>query len=155
MMPTKWRVFGACAASVAVLVAGCSSGGGQAMKVHVATTSPTQSKTTVSNGPRVAVPVLGTYADAVGYFGSTEYPRIYASARQNSDGSVTVYVGPGSDSALLASLRNMSPAGIAGLPPSGAFPPLHEVCVPLSFSELEKQAKAFENARLSLAAHGY
>jgi hypothetical protein len=150
----KSRMVGACIASVAVLVAGCSSGGGQAVKVHVATT-PTQSKTTVGNGPRVAAPVLGTYADAVGYFGSTEYPGVYASDRQNPDGSVTVYVGPGSDGALLARLRHMSPIGIAGLPRSGAFPTLHVVRVSLSFSELEKQAKAFEHARLPLAARGY
>jgi hypothetical protein len=148
-------MFGACVLSGALLVAGCSIGGGHALNIHVATTSRIPSKTTVSDGPRTLAPVLGDYGDAVNNVGLSPYSGISAGGYQNRDGSVTVYVGPGSDSALLARLRHMSPAGIAGLPPSGAFPPLHVVRVPLSISELEKQANAVSDARLSLAAKGY
>jgi hypothetical protein len=149
------RVFGVCVVSTALLVAGCSSGGARHVTRGFATTTSTPGKTTVGNGPRPAGSVLGTYADAVNYVGPTAYPDIYASDRQDPDGSVTVYVGPGSDAALLARLRHMSPTGIGGLPSSGAFPPLHVVRVPLSFSEIDSQAQAFEKARLSLAADGY
>ncbi len=122
---------------------------------HVAATSPAQTETTVTNGPGRATGVLGNYGDAVNSIGRSTYSDIYAGDRENPDGSVTVYVGPGSDSALLASLRHMSAEGIAGLPPSGAFPTLHVVRVPLSVSELERQAQTLEDARPTLAAEGY
>ena len=66
-----------------------------------------------------------------------------------------MYVGPGSDSALLASLRSIDPACIADAPSPGTLPALHVIRVPLSSSELERQAQAVEDASQSLEAAGY
>ena len=102
-----------------------------------------------------AVKTYADYADAVGAVGRSHYANIYGGARINGDGSVTVYVGPGSDSAFLASLRCIDPVSLAERPSPGGLPALDVMRVPLSASELDRQAQALEDASSSLEVQGY
>ena len=102
-----------------------------------------------------AVKTYTDYSDAVQAVGQSHYAGIYAGARINRGGSVTVFVGPGSDAALLADLRCIDPASLAESPSPGTLPALDVIRVPLSAVEVDRQAQAFEDASASLEAQGY
>ena len=107
------------------------------------------------SGPGSApAPVAGTFVDAVNNLGRSQYPGIYAGDYRNPDGSVTVYVSPGDDTSLIASLRSIDPTSVADAS-SGALPSIQVVRVPLSISALEEQAASVSKARTSLATEGY
>ena len=138
MFPLHRRFVFLCACVCAVVVlAGLSEAGSSAA---VASASGDVPGKALPSGPGSApAPVAGTFADAVNNLGRSQYPGIYAGDYRNPDGSVTVYVSPGDDTSLIASLRSIDPTSVADAS-SGALPSIQVVRVPLSISALEEQA---------------
>ncbi len=142
--------------AAALLVAGCgSASSGSAVKVASPPPTDPSPKGAPSGSPVPGIPVLGPYGAAVNAVGMSQYSSIYAWDSENPDGSVTIYVAPGSDAALLASLKRIDPAKTSDAPAPGTLPSINVVRVPLSISALEAQAQSVNSAKGSLAAAGY
>ncbi len=154
-MTERSCVAGVTLALLAAVMTGCGSRTVPPASANKATTPTPLAAKAPPDSVGAATPVLGPYADAVGYVGSSRFPSVFAGARQNPDGSVTAYVGPGSDVALIAALKAIDPASIPDAPSPSTLPALHVVRVPLGGTELERQAKAVGDADMSLAAAGY
>jgi hypothetical protein len=145
----RFSVF-ALVPALALLVVGCASASTPSA-VKPASPPPTEP----SPGLASTAPALGPYSDAVNALGMSQYPNIYATDSEAPDGSVIVYVGPGSDNALLLSLKKIDPARISDAPSPGKLPPCYVVRVARSISALDKLTQIASKARPALAAKGY
>jgi hypothetical protein len=119
-------------------------------------TIPASAETTpkpIASAPFSETPVLGSYADAINALGDSSYPSLYAGDSENPDGSVTVYLGPGSDDTFMTALSALSSAGISGTI-NGTLPPTHIVQVPQSISTLDADSALLAKNRSTLAAEG-
>jgi len=102
----------------------------------------------------VSSSVAGSYASNIDSLGTTEFPTVYAGDQMNPNGSVTVYVGPGSDTAFVSRVKALPLAGVddapAGMPPAVSF-----VSVPHNVSTLNAARDALTHSQASLASKGY
>lgn len=104
--------------------------------------------------PTTPAPVTGSYADAISAIGAAHYSTTYAGSQMNADGSVTVYVGPGSDSALVTAVSGIPTAGLDDTP-ANVRANVTFVRVPHNLATLNGAQNALTNAGGSLAAKGY
>jgi hypothetical protein len=122
--------------------------------------SPITTPTTAALGvtPSLAAPVMGDYADTVNAIGRDSYSSTYSGDRLNPDGSVTMYVGPGDDTPLVAATTtslDVPRSAIAGLGTSGALPAVNVVRVPRSEATLDSGEDAVVAAQGTLTNAGY
>jgi hypothetical protein len=105
--------------------------------------------------PPLAQSVLGDYGSAINAIGRDNFSSIYSGDRVNPDGSITIFVGPGDDSALMAGISQIPASQVGDLPASGVLPAVSVVRVPRSAAMLDGQEQAVSNDRVTLQQQGY
>lgn len=98
-------------------------------------------------------PVDATADQAINDLGLNRYSNLYAGGRIQPDGSVTIYIGPGDDSAFVNALHALlTSSKVRAL---GPVPQTRIVRVPHSEDDFTAARVAFQKALPQLAALGY
>lgn len=107
----------------------------------------------------VAEPVPGTYATMINGIGGNRFPDVFTGCRQNDDGSVTIYVGPGDSTPLMDAIRGADLTRVAGLTRNASaavsVPDLHLERVQVALGPLSALSKQVRERRAEFAAAGY
>lgn len=98
--------------------------------------------------------VVGGFGDAVNNLGFSRFPNIYTGDYLNSDGSITVYFGPGDPSSLMAAINAIPLGGVAGII-GGKRPPISWVRVPASIATLNSLSEALRTHITSYQRDGF